>query len=210
MKGFFLFCLLISISSYGIFVPLAAAAGRERSDHTPMDKMLEFSLLRLKESVRETMRKNEQFSFENDMLLKSIENFQREKEVLSMKKAELSGKPVAYRPRKEPHFKEVVDMNSRKERTQKLITIFQCDIRCLEEKVQVLNNSLSEKGFNSHKQMLLEKKGNGKKNLFEAEKRLNSLEKGNQRLLEEIGQLKNEQNRLIRQKKMLHNRANRF
>jgi chromosome segregation ATPase len=209
VKCSFLFCLLISISSYGIFVPIAAA-GRGRSEHTPMDKMLEFSLSRLKESVQETMQKNERFSFENDMLLETIEGLQREKESLSMKKAELSGKLSAYRPRKEPHFREAVDIDSRKERTQELIAIFQRDIRHLEEKVQALNNSLSEKGFNSHKKMLSEKKENGKKNLFEAEKRVNSLEKGNQRLLEEIGQLKNEQNRLASEKEMLQNRANRF
>ena len=210
MKSILLICLFFSISGYGVFVPLATAAGNERFEHTPMDKMLEFSLLRLKESVQKTMQKNERLSFENDMLRKGIQDLERVKETLSMKKAELSGRPDAYRPQKKIPFTEIVDIDSRKERTQELIAIFQRDIRYLEEKIRVLDDRLSGKGFNSHKKMLLERKEKSGKNLLEAEKKFESLGKRNLGPIGQIKELKGTQNEQAREIEELQYRPNRF
>ena len=198
------------MSCYGVFVPLGTAAGEVRSEHTPAGKMLEFSLLRLKESVQKTMQKNERLSFENDMLRKGIQDLERVKEALSMKKAELSGRPDAYYPQKEIQFSGIVDIDSRKERTQELIAIFQRDIRHVEEKIRVLDDRLSEKGFNSHKKMLLERKEKSGKNLLEAEKKLESLGKRNLGPIGQIKELKRVQNEQVREIEDLQYRLNRF
>ena len=210
MKSFFLFCLLFLISCYGAFVPLATAAGNEPFGHTPMDKMLEFSLLRLKESAQKTMQKNERLSFENDVLRKGIQDLRGVKEALSMKKDALSGRPDAYRPQKEIRFTEIVDIDGRKGRTQELIAIFQRDIKYLKEKIRVLDDHLSEEGFNSHRKMLLEKKEKSGKGLFEAEKKLKSLEKRNLGPRGQIGELKGAQNELVREIEELQYGLNRF
>lgn len=198
------------MSCYGVFVPLTMAAVGGRSEHTPTDKMLEFSLLRLKESAQKTMQKNERLSFENDMLRKSIQDLQRVKETLSMKKAELSGRIDAYRPPEKIRFTEIVDIDGRRKRTQELITVFQHDVKYLEEKVRILNDSLNGEGLDSYKQMLLKKKKESEKNLSESEKSLKFLKKGNQGLLQKVDQLKGEQNGLAREIEILQNKINRF
>ena len=190
-------------------MPTAMAANRERG-HTPTDKMLEFSLLRLKESVEKTTQKNERLSFENDMLHKGIADLQRVKEALSIKMAELSNEPDAYRPPKETLFTGIADIDGRKERVQELITIFQRDISHLEEKIQVLDDRLNEKGPNSYRKTLLEKKEESGKNLLEAEKKLKSLEKRNFGPIKQIGELKGTQGELAREIEGLQHNLNRF
>lgn len=210
MKSILFVCFFFSMSCYGVFVPMATAASWDRSGHTPADEMLEFSLLRLKESVRKTTQKNERLSFENDMLRKGIGDLQRVKENLAKKKAELSGRPGTYRSNREFQFAEVVDMDGRKRRTQELIAIFQKDIRNSEEKVRVLEDRLNEGGFNSRKKMLSERKERVGKDLIVAEKRLEALKKKNLGPLNQIEELTRVQTNLVREIDGLQYRLNRF
>ena len=210
MKSILFVCFFFSMSCYGVFVPMATAASWDRSGHTPADEMLEFSLLRLKESVRKTTQKNERLSFENDMLRKGIGDLQRVKENLAKKKAELSGRPGTYRLNREFRFAEVVDMDGRKRRTQELIAIFQKDIRNSEEKVRVLEDRLNEGGFNSRKKMLSERKERVGKDLIVAEKRLEALKKKNLGPLNQIEELTRVQTNLVREIDGLQYRLNRF
>ncbi|MCK5259845.1 MAG: hypothetical protein KAJ70_02165 [Candidatus Omnitrophica bacterium] len=189
---------------------MATAADKDRSGHTPADKMLEFSLLRLKESMQKTTQKNERLSFENDMLRKGIADLQKVKETLSEKKGELSGRSDAYRPRKKVQFTEVADMDGRKRRTRELIAIFQRDIKHFEKKIRVLEDRLSGAGFNSSKKTLLERKKRSGKALIEAEKKLGSLEKRNLRPIKQIKGLEGVQTELTREIERLQDRFNRF
>lgn len=200
----------MSISCQGVFTPIAIAAGSGYSSHTPTDKMLEFSLSRLKESVQKTTQKNERLAFENDMLRQSILDLRKLKETLLAKKAELLGVPVAYRSRSETQFIGIVDMNAREQRTKELIDILQRDIKRLEEKIRILDDSLNEEGFHSHRKMLLERKDKSERTLREAEKQLEALKKRNMAPIGQIQALKATQNELAREAEGLQYKLNGF
>jgi hypothetical protein len=210
MKNILLVCLILSVGCSGALVSLATASGNNQSDHTPTDTMLEFSLLRLKESVQKTAQKNQRLSFENDMLREGIRDLEKKKKFLFAKKAELSGRSDVHRFEKDIQFTKVLDPAGRKQRVQKLIAIFQNDIGRLEDQIQVLDGQLGGGGFHSHKRMLLERKEKSRKILLKSEKQFDSLEKKSLGAKGQIKELKELQEGLVREIEMLQNRARRL
>lgn len=209
MKKILFICILFSMGSYSVFVPLARAEDYRPSAHLSADKMLEFSLQHLKESVEKTAQKNERLSYENDMLRKSIQDLQVMKETLLMKRAELSGRPNIESPQTKMQL-GALDMDFRQKRTQELIPIFQNDIQRLKEEVRIIDGSLSEEGFVSRKKMLLQEREKSSKNLSKAKKELESLEKRNRKPLKQIEELKNIQKKLAREVEGLQYKASKF
>ena len=211
MKSFLVFCLLFSMSCWGVLMPLTIAADENRSRHMPMDKILEFSLSRLKESIQKTAQKNDRLVFENEILRKNIVDLQQEKEDLIRNISTLSGKrSQPYLQQRELQLMETTDPEGRKQRTLELIRIFQRDIGRIKEEVQILENSLDGREYNSHKHMLLERNEVSEKSLIQAEKQLKSLEHKNRAPTEKIRSLQVKQNELVREIKALEGRLYRF
>ncbi|MBN1869970.1 MAG: hypothetical protein JW847_05275 [Candidatus Omnitrophica bacterium] len=199
MRKAFLIALLCSAGFCAACVSLAMAAGTSLSEHLPTNKMLEFSLTRLKESVLKIAQKNERLVFENDMLEKSIQGLQRIKAALMMKREELSGWPGDDHFSGETRMTESMDDGKRRERTQELIDIFLRDNKYLEEKVQIQESCLSEQGFLAYRKSLGEKKRQSEKSLRDAEKKLTSIQKRNLGPEKEIEELHRIQNDLMRE-----------
>jgi len=210
MKNFVVFCLLFCVICCGVFLPLATAGGRE-SQHTSTDKVLEFSLSSLKESMQKTMQKNDRLAFENDTLRKSIESLQQTRNILLTKRSELTGAPLSvYRPQDQTQLMGTADIEVRKQKTQELIRIFEQDIMQLERKIQDLRSLLREKQIDSDKKVWFKEKKESQKSLAKAEKTLRSLQKRNRAPLRDIEALKKEQEALIQNMRILEGRFSRF
>ncbi len=188
-----------------------AATGKERIQHMPTDKILEFSLSRLKESVDKTRQKNDRLAFENDMLRKSIHDLQRQKEFLFGKRTALSGnlKSSDYEEKRLRSI-ETANGENRQQRTRELINIFQRDIARLKEEVRIIEDSLEGKEFSALRQMFEEKSDKGKEALKQTQKRLRSLGQKNKAPGEKVAALKEEQNSLVREIENLERRLRGF
>lgn len=146
----------------------------------PTDKILEFSLSRLKESVDKTTQKNERLAFENEMLRHSIYDLQQERGFLSGKKDVLSqGLSASDYEKKRLEFIEQVQGGFRERRTYELISIFQQDIMQLRKEIHALEAGLDGEKFDARQRDLSRKAREGAKEVAWAEKKLKSLEQKN-------------------------------
>lgn len=199
MKKFLVFYLFVFIVSYAVSMPPVTAAQDGTSQHLPAGKILEFSLSRLKESMRKTMQKNERFAFENEELRRGILDLQRTRDALAARKAGLSGEPLPAVLRPRPaRFAETVDIDKRGQKTQELAAILGQEIGRLQERIRVLEEAPDEKGFEAERRMLSGKKEESRRSLSRAEKKFKSLKKKNTALLRTIEALRKKQDALKR------------
>jgi hypothetical protein len=207
MKRFFVFYLFVSVGCLGLVGAVAVASDGGISRHMPTDKMLEFSLSRLQESVEKTAQKNDRLAFENEILRKNIDDLLRQREVLAGKRSALvGGNARPYREEKETRLSEAIDPEGRKKRTQELLGIFQRDIARLSDEIRILENSLDGAAFNAHKRLLLEKKESTRKSFGQLEKRLQLLQQKNKAPAETVRLLKQEQTELVGEVRALEGR----
>lgn len=171
-------CLIISVYC-AVFTPLAIADQQKASRHMSAEEIFQFSLSRLKESVQKTLRQNDRLTFENNVLRRNISDLQREQEILTQKKAKLSGEGSVFLHTQNgaEMFRGAVDISHRARRTQELIDAFGRDILHLEENIRILEDKLDKSQFETKKKMLLARREEIRKNFDRAEKRLRHLTK---------------------------------
>jgi len=191
LKCAFTVCLGLWVTWVMVFLFSAEAAEKKELEHIPTEKIIEFSLLNLKENLQKTIQKNEQLTFENVTLRKDINYLRRILESLAVEKSQLSGQPLSfYYPKGQNHTGEVIDMKDRQRRTQELINHFERDTWKLKEEIRLIENKLDKNSFDSQRKLLIKSKESNRKNLLLLEKKLKLLKNNSKGPLNTIESLK--------------------
>jgi len=187
--------LITAVSIQAVaFSTTAEARDKERPEHIPTEKVVEFTLLNLKESLDEINYENYQLEIKNSTLRKDINYLVRVLESLAVQKSQLSGQPLSfYYPKDQASPSGLIDLEDRKLRTQDLISHFEADIMKLNEQIKILDRKLDGRDHESKREILLRNKESSEANITRMEQRIKSLEKEAESPLRKIEGLKHMQ-----------------
>lgn len=171
--------------------PALQSAALEPARHVPIEQVLEFTLERLQESLQNTLRQNEQLSFENAVLQRNIQDLRRKQEFLdSMKGAATNGSyPDHVVGGKDS---EIIALDTRAQKTDELIAFFEQELKRLQEKLRLFDYKLDEQSFESGMSVLKQRKAIGEQNITRGQKKYKALLEANKGPLEAMERLKTE------------------
>ena len=200
IKRIFLPIMFLSAGLALAQVFAAEAEPREALRHIPIDKVLEFTLEQLQDSLQAVSRQNEQLAFENALFRRNIQKLN-----LNMDStAALDPMPVRGLPADEgleAMGGRDVDFKLRGQRTDELIAYFEWEIALLNEKIRILDHKLDKGAFGARMKELSRQKDFSIQNMARAEKRYKELEASNRDFLQALSRLKAE-NEVLEQELM--------
>lgn len=197
MKKTSLICLSVLFALGVAPVSSGEAARRGKSEHTPVDKILEYSIERLKGSVEKSAQQNERLSYENTVLRQSIDELKALEKSLTASKAALVGEGGSHDVREIAASPELADMGYRKKKTKELIAALQKDIEYVEARLEDLEKRLDDDRFRAYKKELTRNRELRQKDLVETERKLTDLKYSNTKVSDQIEGLVQEQNELL-------------
>jgi len=205
MKSLFVARLFACVSANVILASSVLAAERGSVQrHIPVEKILEFSLSNLKESLEKTAQKNERLAFENETLRENIQDLQRKHNALIARKSELLGEPISMEETKSRVWPaRDIDIQERAQRIHERIASFRRDILRLQDQNQILSDQLDKKRYQAKRGLMEEKAESGRRNLARLEKNIKVLKKRNKTPLRTIEALEKEKRSLERRINML-------
>jgi len=161
--------------------------------HIPTEKIREFSLSRLKGSFEKMLQKNDQLTFENEVLRRNIKDLQQMKNVLMIEQNDLfKERTPSSNVQKIDQDMIVMDLNNREQRTRGLMGILIRDIDQLKTDMGAFDRVLGTNQFEAEKQIFLERKDSIRQDINKLESRLKLLREKNAKSLSVLERMKSE------------------
>jgi len=171
------FCF-IWLFAFMVFAPSVIASRKNKSEHIPMEKIVEFSLLKIKGKLQEKLQNNEQLAYENATIRKDMNYLRRVLEGLAVQKSQLSGKPPStYYSDFQDQSEKIADKNDRKRRTRVLIGHFENDNRKLGDEIRLIERKLESEEFDVKRKLFIKSRDESRQSLISLQKQIKGLDK---------------------------------